>query len=114
MKHLKSYVEDRWYEASGGWVSLVDPCSEEVVARASTAGVDFGAAFEYARDRGRASLGAMTFAQRGALLSGMSAALQSKRDELIAVSLENTGATRKALTANLCQLWPLPIYPGHC
>jgi len=95
MKTLKSYVENRWHEAQGDWVRLVDPCSEETVARASSTGIDFAGVVEHARVHGQASLKALSFAERGALLARMSASLQELRDELIAVSLENTGTTRK-------------------
>ena len=44
MKTLKSYVCGSWYEASEGHVPLRDPSTEEVIAQASTTGLDFGAA----------------------------------------------------------------------
>ena len=50
MKTLRSYVEGRWHEADGGFATLVDPCSEEPVARASSEGVDFAAAIDHARN----------------------------------------------------------------
>ena len=92
MTTLRSYLQGEWHEADSDWVSLIDPCTEEPIARASTAGVDFRAALEFARQRGSV-LREMTFAERGALLVGLSNVLQSHRDELIAVSLDNTGAT---------------------
>ena len=93
MTTLRSYLQGEWHEAHSGWVSLIDPCTEEPIARASTAGVDFHAALKFARRQG--GLREMTFAERGALLVGLSSVLQGHRDELIAVSLDNTGATRK-------------------
>ncbi|HEY4219689.1 MAG TPA: 3,4-dehydroadipyl-CoA semialdehyde dehydrogenase, partial [Myxococcota bacterium] len=48
----------------------------------------------YARDVGGPALRAMTFAQRGALLKRMSAALHENREALIDVSIQNAGATR--------------------
>jgi oxepin-CoA hydrolase/3-oxo-5,6-dehydrosuberyl-CoA semialdehyde dehydrogenase len=95
MKTLRSYVEGRWVQPASGFVSLIDPCSEEPIARASSAGVDFAAALEHARRRGRPALRELPFAQRGALLLEMSRALQSAREELIELSLRNTGTTRK-------------------
>ena len=44
MTTVRSYLQGEWHEAQAGWVSLIDPCSEEPIARASTAGVDFYAA----------------------------------------------------------------------
>lgn len=95
MKTLRSYVEDRWHEADADFVPLVDPCSEEEIARASSRGVDFGAALEHARSRGGPALHELTLGQRAALLLGVSRRLQEQRDELIELSLRNTGATRK-------------------
>ena len=95
MKTLRSYVGGRWHEADGGWAALVDPCSERTIAQASSEGLDFGEALKHARSEGRRTLRGMDFAERGALLAAMSKALQEQRDELIALSLENTGATRK-------------------
>ena len=42
MKTLKSYVYGNWHEAGSGFVPLVDPSTEEEIARVSSAGVDFG------------------------------------------------------------------------
>ncbi len=95
MRTLLSYVADRWHEAQDGFQPLVDPSSEQPIARASSRGVDFKAAVEHARSNGRAALGELTIGQRGALLLEISRVLQNQRDLLIALSLENTGATRK-------------------
>jgi oxepin-CoA hydrolase/3-oxo-5,6-dehydrosuberyl-CoA semialdehyde dehydrogenase len=95
MKTLRSHVCGRWHEATEGLVPLVDPCTEQPIAQAGSAGVDFGEALEFARRTGGAALRAMTFAERASLLKAMSKALHAARDELIALSLQNTGATRK-------------------
>lgn len=95
MKRLKSYVEDRWHEATDGFATLVDPCTGNAIAEASSAGIDFTAALAHARDVGGSNLRSMTFAERGAMLSAMSKALYEKREELIELSLTNTGVTRK-------------------
>lgn len=95
MKTLRSFVEGRWHTASEGFVPLYDPCSEEEIARASSRGIDFGAALDYARERGGPALRGLGLSERGELLARASRALQAHRDELIALSLRNTGATRK-------------------
>jgi oxepin-CoA hydrolase/3-oxo-5,6-dehydrosuberyl-CoA semialdehyde dehydrogenase len=94
MKTLKSYVNGRWHEAPSGFVPLVDPSTEEVVAQASSEGVDFGAALEFARERGGSALREMTFAQRGQLLKEMSKILRENRDELLDLSRRNNGTTK--------------------
>jgi oxepin-CoA hydrolase/3-oxo-5,6-dehydrosuberyl-CoA semialdehyde dehydrogenase len=92
---LRSYVRATWHRPEGGSRPLLDPCTEEVIAEAPTAGVDFGGALDFARRVGGPALRELTFAGRGELLRAMSAALQDRRDELLAVSLLNTGATRR-------------------
>lgn len=95
MVTLRSYVQGEWYEADDGWADLINPCSEEAIARVSSSGLDFAKAVAFAREEGGANLRAMSFGGRGELLLAMSRALQAHRDELIGVSLENTGTTRK-------------------
>jgi 3,4-dehydroadipyl-CoA semialdehyde dehydrogenase len=94
MKTLRSYVAGRWHEAQSGFVTLVDPSTEEEIARASSAGIDFGAVLDYAREHGGPALRAMTLAQRAQLLKDMSKALRDHRDELLDLSARNTGTTR--------------------
>jgi 3,4-dehydroadipyl-CoA semialdehyde dehydrogenase len=97
MKTLKSYVLGRWQEGQEGnltFATLVDPSTEEVIARASSAGIDFGAVLDYARQRGGPALRAMSFGQRAALLKEMSKVLRDHRDELLDLSARNTGTTR--------------------
>jgi oxepin-CoA hydrolase/3-oxo-5,6-dehydrosuberyl-CoA semialdehyde dehydrogenase len=93
MKTLKSHVLGSWHEADGGFADLHDPCTGEAIARASSAGIDFGQVLAFARETGGAALRAMTFGERGAMLKGMSKALGAHRDELIALSRLNTGVT---------------------
>ena len=93
METLRSYVCGRWHEADRGFSALVNPSTEEEIARAGSDGVDFGAVLEHARGRGGPALRALTFAQRGELLKGMAKALRAQRDELLALSRSNNGAT---------------------
>lgn len=93
MKTLRSYVCGQWYEAESDFVSLVDPATEEVVARASSRGIDFAAVLAFARERGGPALRELSFAERGQLLKAMSKALREHRDELLEISRSNTGTT---------------------
>jgi 3,4-dehydroadipyl-CoA semialdehyde dehydrogenase len=94
MKTLKSYVQGSWQEGTGSFVTLVDPSTEEEIARASSEGIDFGAVLAWARERGGPALRAMTFGQRAALLKDMSKVLRDHRDELLDLSARNTGTTK--------------------
>jgi len=94
MKTLQSYVEGRWVAGSGQGRPLYNPMTEELIAEASTEGIDMGAAVTYARTRGGAALREMTFADRGRLLGEMAKAIHSIRDELLDLARINGGNTR--------------------
>ncbi len=94
MKTLRSYIAGRWHEASDGFATLVDPSTEEPVARASSTGVDFGAALEWARSKGGPALRAMSFAERGEMLKALATTLREHRDELLELSRINNGTTK--------------------
>src|SRR5438105_4865789 len=94
MKTLRSFVGGRWIEGREPFATLVNPATEEPLARTSTAGIDFGRALEHARSRGGPVLREMTFAQRGELLRRWSKALHARRDELIGLAIANGGNTR--------------------
>ncbi|MFN2547342.1 MAG: 3,4-dehydroadipyl-CoA semialdehyde dehydrogenase [Myxococcales bacterium] len=93
MNTLKSFVQDQWVEGREPFATLVNPSTEEPLARTSTNGIDMGAAVDHARAHG-ASLREMTFAQRGELLKAWSKALHEKRDELLGLAMQNGGNTR--------------------
>ena len=95
MKTLRSHVLGHWHEAVSGFTALHDPCTEEVIAQVSSEGIDFSAALEFARTKGRSALHELNFAERGSRLRAMAKALHRRRDELIDLSLRNTGTTRK-------------------
>lgn len=90
---LRSYVQGRWVEGQGTLATLVNPATEEPLARAGTGGIDFAAALEHART-GAAPLREMSFAQRGEMLRAWSKTLHAHRDELIALAVANGGNTR--------------------
>jgi 3,4-dehydroadipyl-CoA semialdehyde dehydrogenase len=93
MKTLRSYVNGRWHEAASGFATLVNPSTEEEIARASSQGIDFGEVLAYAREKGGPALRGMTFAQRSGLLKEMSRVLRDHRDELLDLSRQNNGTT---------------------
>ncbi|MCB9831375.1 MAG: 3,4-dehydroadipyl-CoA semialdehyde dehydrogenase [Planctomycetes bacterium] len=94
MQKLKNYLCDRWVEGEGVQTVLLNPANGEAVAQASSAGIDYAAAFAHARETGGAKLRAMTFAERGRLLKAMSAAIHEHREELIEIGMLNAGNTR--------------------
>lgn len=94
MKTLRSYVSGEWYVATEGYVPLVNPSTEEEIARVSSAGLDTAAALEHALTTGGPALRAMTFAERGTMLKEVMKALRQHRDELLELSRDNNGTTK--------------------
>ena len=94
MLTLRSFVEGKWVEGREPSATLVNPATEEPMARASTAGIDMAAAVKFAAGRGGPALRELTFAQRGELLKAWSKALHGKRDELLGLAMQNGGNTR--------------------
>jgi 3,4-dehydroadipyl-CoA semialdehyde dehydrogenase len=94
MVRLKSYIQDAWVEGTAPFSTLYNPATEEAVAETSTRGVDFAAAFAHARDVGGPALRAMTFAERGAMLKGLSKALYAERERLLDVAMQNGAGSR--------------------
>jgi oxepin-CoA hydrolase/3-oxo-5,6-dehydrosuberyl-CoA semialdehyde dehydrogenase len=90
---IRSYVQDQWVDGEGEGSRLYNPSTGAVVATASTTGVDMGAALVHARRVGGASLRALTFAERGAILKGLSKVVREHRDELLELARVNGGNT---------------------
>ncbi|MCD2441318.1 phenylacetic acid degradation bifunctional protein PaaZ [Agromyces sp. SYSU K20354] len=95
---LPSYVNGQWWApdaaAAASATEVRDASTGEVIALVSTEGLDLGAALEYARTVGQASLGALTFHQRAVLLKQMALALTERKAELYELS-SRTGATKQ-------------------
>jgi 3,4-dehydroadipyl-CoA semialdehyde dehydrogenase len=94
MQRLRSFVGGDWVSGSEPASVLVNPATEEPIAETSTAGVDMAAALAHARERGGPSLRALTFAERGALLGAMAKSIHARREELLALAVQNGGNTR--------------------
>jgi oxepin-CoA hydrolase/3-oxo-5,6-dehydrosuberyl-CoA semialdehyde dehydrogenase len=94
MIELASFVSGKWERGKGKPAELVNPSTEEVIARTSTEGLDLGGAVDFARARGGPALRALDFAARGAILRAMSRAIHARRDELIGLAIANGGNTR--------------------
>ncbi|HLS87361.1 MAG TPA: 3,4-dehydroadipyl-CoA semialdehyde dehydrogenase [Burkholderiales bacterium] len=94
MQELKSYLAGRWVGGTGSGQTLLNPATEEPLARASSEGLDLRAALDYARSTGGPALRALGFAERGQLLKAMADAMQAHRDELLSLAIANGGNTR--------------------
>ncbi len=94
MLNLSSYVQGQWKAGAHGAAALHNPTTEEVLAQCSSHGLDWAGILHHARDIGGPALRKKTFAERGAMLKSLSAALHAAREELIELSIQNAGTTR--------------------
>jgi 3,4-dehydroadipyl-CoA semialdehyde dehydrogenase len=94
MQLIASYLSGSWSPGAGSRIALVNPATEAPIVEVSSGGHDLAGAFRYARTTGGAELGALTFAQRGALLGALAKAIHGAREELIALAVANGGNTR--------------------
>jgi len=93
MKQLLNYAYGEWLAGNGQGQELYNAINGDVVATASSKGVDFARMCEYARQVGGPKLRKMTFQQRGLMLKALALHLQSKKEDFYKISWA-TGATR--------------------
>lgn len=91
---LKNYVSGQWSEGKGAGAALVDPVTGAELARASTDGVDYRAALDFARRTGGPALRKMSFAERAALLGKIADVLVANRDKYFGLAQANSGNTK--------------------
>ena len=91
---LASYVSGNWVEGNDAGLPLVDPVTGEELARASTTGIDIGAAMAYGREVGGPALRAMTYGERAALIASVAEALGDNRDAYFEIAQANSGNTK--------------------
>ena len=94
MQDLESYLGGKWVQGSGEGATLVNPATDEPVARTSTEGFDLAEALSFSRNVGGASLRSLTFAQRADILRSLAETVVQHRTELLNLSTLNNGATR--------------------
>ena len=88
---LRNFVCGEWREGTGPGQPLVDPVLGTELARASSEGVDFGAAFAHARRHGGEALRPLTFARRAELLKEVTQVLTANRAAYFDIALANSG-----------------------
>jgi oxepin-CoA hydrolase/3-oxo-5,6-dehydrosuberyl-CoA semialdehyde dehydrogenase len=94
MQRLSSYLCGCWVEGEGQPAVLLDPATEEPLAEIRAV-ARLGDAVAHARERGGPALRALSFVERGQLLSGLSKLIHESRDELIDLAVRNGGNTRQ-------------------
>jgi len=91
--NLQSYVCGIWTRGHDEGVAMRDATTGEVIAHASSTGIDFAAVLAHARGAGGAALRAMTFHERAAMLKALAKRLTELKEEFYALSYR-TGATK--------------------
>lgn len=93
MSKLGNYVLGQWTEGNDAGKPLTDAVSGELIAYASSAGIDFGDVLAYGRKKGGEVLRKMTFHERGRMLKALALYLGERKADYYAVSYK-TGATK--------------------
>ena len=91
--NLQSYVCGTWRSGRDTGAALRDATTGEVIAHASSAGIDFAAVLAHAREVGGPALRALTFHERAGLLRTLAKRLSELKEEFYALSYR-TGATK--------------------
>lgn len=93
MKQLLSYACGQWIAGADKGQELFNAINGDIVATASSKGLDFANMCEYARNVGGPKLRKMTFQERGLMLKALAMHLLSKKEDFYKISWA-TGATR--------------------
>ena len=90
---LENYALGRWVKGEGEGQALYNSINGELVATATSKGLDFGEMMDYARKIGGPALRKLTFQERGLMLKKLAFHLMEKKDIFYKVSWA-TGATK--------------------
>ncbi|KPG02142.1 enoyl-CoA hydratase, partial [Rhodopseudomonas sp. AAP120] len=95
MSHtLQSLARDVWVTPAQGLVDIPSAIDGRLIARASSAGLDFAALVQHARKVGGKNLRAMNFHQRADMLKALGAYLSERKEQLYVLATD-TGANRR-------------------
>lgn len=93
MKKLGNYITGNWIEGDGEGQQLYNAVNGDIVALATTKGLDFAAILNYGRTKGSVALRKMTFHERGKMLKALALHLLEHKEKFYTISYK-TGATR--------------------
>ncbi len=93
MNKLENYITGHWITADGEGQPLYNAVNGNIVAFASTKGLDFASILSYARKTGNPALRKMTFHERGRMLRALALHLNEKKEVFYSIGYK-TGATR--------------------
>jgi oxepin-CoA hydrolase/3-oxo-5,6-dehydrosuberyl-CoA semialdehyde dehydrogenase len=76
---VRNYVQDRWFTPDGtAAVTVLDPSTGEALARVAPSGLDMSTVIAHAREVGGPALRALTFRERGRLLTELAGYLSER------------------------------------
>jgi oxepin-CoA hydrolase/3-oxo-5,6-dehydrosuberyl-CoA semialdehyde dehydrogenase len=90
---LQNYVLGNWMEGDGDGQPLYNAVNGQIIANATTKGLDFASILDYGRQKGSTALRKMTFQERGRMLKALALYLLEKKEIFYPISYK-TGATR--------------------
>ena len=90
---LQNYILGKWMAGEGNGKELFNAVNGEVIATASTKGLDFGEMLDYGRKVGGPALRKMTFHERGRMLKALALHMYGIRKKFYPISFQ-TGATK--------------------
>ena len=93
MKKLGNYITGNWVEGDGDGQPLFNAVNGEIIATATTKGLDFKSILNYGRTTGTSTLRKMTFHERGRMLKALALHLLEHKEKFYTLSYK-TGATR--------------------
>ncbi len=93
MNKLENYISGNWITGDGDGQALHDAVTGNIIATASTKGLDFKNALEYGRTVGNTALRKLTFHERGRLLKALAMHLMAHKEKFYAISY-HSGATK--------------------
>ena len=93
-KVLQSYLGGKWQAGAEQGAPLMNPTTGDIVARASSKGLDLRAALAYSRNVGGPELRKLSYAQRAGLLGKIADTLAARRDDWFEIARKNSGNTK--------------------
>ncbi len=93
MSKIQNYINGHWTSGQGEGIPLFDSVTGEIIANASTEGLNFGEILHYGRTKGGEKLRKMTFQERGNMIKSLAMYLTKRKDAFYELSYRS-GATK--------------------
>ncbi len=90
---LENYVSGNWIKGDGSGAPLYDAVTGDLVATATTKGLDFKSILQYGREVGNTALRKLSFHERGRMLKALAMYLNGRKEKYYRISYL-TGATK--------------------